>query len=331
MPRPSPDKDLASENYPGLNAMFYEARPHDYFGQRLSNLILVAGKRSGLEALMAEGVTFGDLSAPAGQPSCGSAEERDKAAELFVTAETEVLCHHAGETLLRLYLAHEGLPPCPWLEVSRVRYPRDFKVLVKRRFGPEIDGADPKRREALAKIFYSTDSRERLEPMPSEESWNESLRVIEMYLRHFARQFIDKAALYNATKHGLAVMPSTSTMQYNDGALVSADGPAIEYLYLREREDGQSRWYRGTHWVKRDVQMAFAYRACQLIDMLWTVAKSRYLQDVSGDGVAVELFGPPTPADLQIGADARGVVTTEMGTELLYYRPEGGPDSGHYE
>ena len=44
------------------------------------------------------------------------------------------LLHHASEALLRLYLAHEPLTACPWLDMARVRSPGKFKQIVEARF-----------------------------------------------------------------------------------------------------------------------------------------------------------------------------------------------------
>jgi len=326
--RRSPDADLASENYLGLNTTFYEASPHGYFSERLSNLLLVASKGAALDALIAEGFEFGGLSVPASQSSGVSEEERAKAAEHFVTAETEVLSHHVGETLLRLYLAHEGVPACPWLELSRMRTPTEFKASVRRRFGAETDVPGAKRRAEVAKVFYLTDTREALKPAPSEAAWNTSLDVIEEYLSHFARQHLDQAALYNAAKHGLAVRPSRMSLKWNDGALVSVDGAVMQYLYLRDRDDGLRRWYQGTHWVRRDMQMALISRACQLIEALWVAARFRYVPNTRGAGAESRLFGRPTPSELMMAADERGFVITDMGQELIYYRPVDEPPPG---
>ncbi len=59
--RPSPDDQLAPDNYWQLNRTFYAAKPADYFGQRLENLILTAGRSEDLDWLMTEGVTYRGL------------------------------------------------------------------------------------------------------------------------------------------------------------------------------------------------------------------------------------------------------------------------------
>jgi hypothetical protein len=46
--------------------------------------------------------------------------------------ESTVLLHHAGETLMRLYLAHAGDAPCPWMEIARFPDSRRFKDALSR-------------------------------------------------------------------------------------------------------------------------------------------------------------------------------------------------------
>lgn len=65
-------------------------------------------------------------------PSDAQQDEEDDDADeedlsRYAVAESSVLLHHAAETLFRLYLAHRELPPCPWLEVSRLRNFAAFK------------------------------------------------------------------------------------------------------------------------------------------------------------------------------------------------------------
>lgn len=330
--RPSPDDQLAPDNYRQLNRTFYTAKPADYFDQRLENLILTAGRSEDLDRLMTEGVTYRGLKvgghvegAKTVQTDGRSPEDKAKAAEHFVIAEAEVLSHHVGETLLRLYLAHEfpagQAPPCPWLEISRLRSFSQFKDIVRRRFGPDSDPDDPTNRAALARVFYLTDDPTKLADTPiPPDLWKMSLANIEDYLRGFAGQFLDRAALYNAAKHGLALLPSEMSMRLDDGSVIRADGPIIQYLKVREA-DGRPRWSQVNHWVKPDRQMALVFRACQLIDALWDVARIRYLPDQRPERFEVHLFGGARWHDLLLSdaQDTGGIVIEEMSFDLLYY------------
>lgn len=333
--KPSADDQLAPENYGQLNRMFYAAEPHDYFSQRLSNLILAAGRHEDLDRLMTEGASYrglkvgGEAVADGAKPTEAETnpEERAKSAEHFVIAEAEVLAHHVGETLLRLYLAHaydkeDGPPPCPWLEISRLRSFSKAKELVAARFGPDSDADDPARLAAVARVFHLTDDPARLttEPIP-EGRWQESLRKIEGYLRGFAHQFLERAALYNAAKHGLALLPSEMTMRLDDGALIRAEGPIIQYLEIRARDDGTPRWSQVNHWVKSDRQMALVHRATVLIETLWESARLRYLPDQRPERAQLRLFGGPSWDEIMFSGaeETGGIVIEDMNMELLYY------------
>ncbi|HEX2469533.1 MAG TPA: hypothetical protein VHK05_02995 [Candidatus Limnocylindrales bacterium] len=163
---------MAPENYASLNDQFYASRPYEYFITRMGNLLLVAARNEELDDLFDAGVSFGELSMGGGS-SARTPEERDESAasaRRFVTAESEVLAHHAGETLLRSYLAHESQPPCPWLEISRTRVPREFKSLVEARFGDAGDPADPEHLAGIARVFHGTDDPSTFKPKPPRKS-----------------------------------------------------------------------------------------------------------------------------------------------------------------
>jgi hypothetical protein len=336
MPRLRPrseDENLAPHNYRELNRAFYVASPTDYFGHRLGHLILRAGRSEDLDRLAGEGVSYRGLKlggavegAPADQTGGKSAEERAREAERFVVAEAEVLSHHVGETLLRLYLAHEYRddqppPPCPWLEVSRLRSFSKAKEIVAARFGPDTDPEDPANRRAVARVFQLVDAPAKVPDAGiPQERWDASLATIESYLRGFAGQFLDKAALYNAAKHGLALLPGDGSMRLDDGSVIRAEGPMVQYLRMREDAD-RRRWSHVLHWSRPDGQMALVFRACQLIDMLWDVARIRYLLEQRSERVQIHLFGGPTWHELMVSSseDTGGIVVEEMAMDLLYF------------
>src|SRR5688572_491801 len=121
-PRPSADTGLAPENYAELNRALYHARPWTYFEHRLRNVILVAGAADRLSDILREGVRAGTIEFEWKPDPDPEVERRDQEQlaedeERFTITEAEVLLHHASETLLRLYLAHEALPESPWLDL----------------------------------------------------------------------------------------------------------------------------------------------------------------------------------------------------------------------
>ena len=237
--------------------------------------------------------------------------------EKFVIADSEALLHHASETVLRLYLAHEPLKPCPWLEMARIRTPGEFKQMVEDRFLKDLPRQE--RRARVAQVFFATTERTKLKPTPSEEDWNKSLDNIEAFLIHFAQHFIE-ADVYSSLKHGLAVRPGEAAFQFDDGELIKAEGTWIEYLSLRPNSDGQRRWHRSTTWIRPDHSMGLVYLAGRLMQSIWSIAKLRYLRERPEcvHSWLTPLYEEVTRR-LSEGEDA-GVFVDTMHMPLLYYR-----------
>jgi hypothetical protein len=66
--------------------------------------------------------------------------------------------------------------------------------------------------------------------------------------------------------------------------------------------------------------MALIYRACQLIEAMWDVARVRYVPEQRRDTFQVRLFGGASWTDLMLSdAEATGgVVIEDMAMDLLY-------------
>lgn len=309
------DHLLAPEQFPELNQAFYATRPWEYFRHRERLLALTAGAPEKLLAVGREGVQVGRLHFQLDGDSAGETQDAEDR-ERFLLADSELLLHHVSETLLRLYLAHEELPPCPWLEVARVRGPGAFKKLVQRRFVEELP--EDERRRRAAGVFFGTSRPEGLTPQPGIERWNEGLDNIEAFLLHYARHFLD-ADVYNALKHGLVVRLGDSLTQLDDGELIKAQGPALEYLSQRKDASGRLRWNRSTRWLEFDRSLVFVFMATRLMESLWSIARARYLGD---EPPPINLWSEPAygqVADrLEEGQDSAILVDT-MHMELAYY------------
>jgi hypothetical protein len=153
--------------------------------------------------LLAEGITIGRLKAGGGPRLKFTEHERaevEQNRERLVIAEAEVLLHHAAETQLRLYLAYERLPPCPWLVLAGERSFAAFKDKVAK-LGEAL--GDEQRRTNVAAVFFGASDRTSLRPTPPEDEWNAGLENLSTWLAWFAAHFLD-AGVYNAAKHGLA-------------------------------------------------------------------------------------------------------------------------------
>ncbi len=82
--------------------------------------MLAASRNDELTRLATEGLTYGRLAMTENSQYVGADADRLDDYS-FLIAESQVLLHHAAEALLRLFLAHEGRPPCPWLRAGSLR------------------------------------------------------------------------------------------------------------------------------------------------------------------------------------------------------------------
>jgi hypothetical protein len=205
-----PEDDLLDpENFIDLNESFYRTAPHEHFQQKIFQLLFAAGRPDDLNRAAQEGgLQIGGLSL---NPNPARLWRDSEQHEQFLAVESEVLLHHLGEALLRLYLAHESIPPCPWLEVARLRNFAQFKRLLRARF---LDSGEDDRRADVADIFFGARSRDDLfagHPEPSQEVWAKGARNIEGFLGFYARHVLGYSNLYNAAKHGFAINPAHAT------------------------------------------------------------------------------------------------------------------------
>jgi hypothetical protein len=282
------DEDITAARFQQLNERFYTADPADYFRIRLSTLVLVAGRVEDLLGLLKEGVEYGRIRAKADTDAEMDAADMAR----YVTIESQVLLHHAAEALIRLFLAHVGNPPCPWFELSAET---DFGRF-KRRVQDQL--VKPRRRGALEEeaAFVLLGRRG---PPPDEDAagWHDATENLARFLRMFAGRWLKDSRVFNAMKHGLAVIPGDALFQILDDegkAVRLGEGTSVEYLEAREweKDPGGRRtrreWQTTTRWLDIQESLGLVEIGASMIDSLWVVAKHRYLD---GDG-EVQLFFP---------------------------------------
>jgi len=258
-----------------LNRSFYAAEPHEYFRRRLELLVLQACASTSLERIARRGLRFGRVEIRGearGRRSRRDVELEDERRSRFVIAESLALQHHAAETLLRLYISHQGNPPCPWLVLAAERSPQAFKQAVESLRDVGVDDLD-----AMASVFYGLTSPP--EGWPASDEFKASIENVGSWLRHYSGVFLEGAHLYNAAKHGLAVQPGTAVLRIAEtdaGApFMSATGPSLSFLELDEKK----HWKWTTQWPSLELSVFSTLFACRLIENLWAVARLCYLDE----------------------------------------------------
>jgi hypothetical protein len=139
-----------------------------------------------------------------------------------------------------------------------------------------------------------------MHPIPPTERWTAGVANTADFLQFFAREMNDRANLYNAAKHGLAVRvaddaPLRLTLA-NGVNIIDQDGPALAYLEeRRDDNDGADVVHLTTAWTDLETTIGFIYVATNMIDALWRVARWRY---VKAPLQRIEFFDRPLLSEL---------------------------------
>lgn len=272
---PSADHNLAPEQFPDLNREFYRADPTDYIQRRVRALVVSVADSSAIDEALRQGVSYGNIEVRREQD-----HEADKeAAEAYLSMESTNLLHHAAESLLRLYFAHADHPPCPWLEISRHDKPGEFKERVA-----ELRGALEQQEtgDSLRTIFFGDVAPEALGWSFTAEEWQRKTDGLVMLIEYLCTTVLNDAPMYNATKHGLAVVGGNSGLKLSapgDELTVSTDGPGLTYLDVTTQSaPGGRRWTKTLTFVRSEANLGLIEVVALYIRSLWTIARYRYLR-----------------------------------------------------
>jgi len=191
-----------------LNEEFYSGNaPSTYFRDRLTLLALRAAKRDALADAAGDGILWGQLwIASDDQSNADMPEGYEEAAHTrFIATESQVLFHHTVEALLRMLLAHEGWPECPWLRIAAQKDPGAFRdavaELAKSSWPEELT-------TRVAEVFMGGLLEE---PTPE---WTEHRDNAIRLIRILAARLNDQSTLYNAAKHGLTMVGGTASIHF---------------------------------------------------------------------------------------------------------------------
>jgi hypothetical protein len=276
------------------------------------------GNPDGMYGLMGEGVNFEEMAIKlTGEPDEEDQEERRR----FTVIESEVLLHHVSETLLRLYLVHARLPPCPWLEISRERDFKKFKKEVAKLRERLASGAEV---DPIHWVFHVNSERTAIKPTPDAETWDRAAENIASFLDFYAGHFLDSAS-YNAAKHGLALTAGEQGLAVGAGRekdpFLSRRGPAIEYLKVSSGSNERPRWSREVKWIVAKRAIPLIHLGCNLIEGIWNVGAGRYgVKELE----ELKLFEHPPFEEVfrrseYKGDGIDGVVMEGISETLLYY------------
>lgn len=249
-----------------LNREFYGASPAGYFDVRLRGLLTMISD-GGDGGMRSSGVSDYSGLRFNYQP------DTEKDVDRFAALETTVLKHHTAEALLRLYLGHADRNPCPWLAISSLRSFGKFKADVE---SLRESLPSPERMNDVLEVFCARSDRSNFDLSAEEMTQHEE--GLAVAIREAANAALGESNVYNAAKHGLALIAGQSSVSFaptdQPDKGMSASGLALSTLQLVDE-----RWRHTTTWldVKRSILLIHLWT--QLIDSLWESARLRYLND----------------------------------------------------
>lgn len=316
------DRGLSPAQYESMNRTFYRGAPHKYFDRRFTSLLLATADSEHVREAFKQGIKYGRLTVT-GNKAFNEEERRDYAA-----TESVLLLHHAGEALLRLYFAHDGIPACPWLEVARLRHFTTFKDKVAK-LGAAV--LQEETISSLNNVFRGNGDTSKLAYYGwRPEKWADDRLGLQRLIAFITRTLLEDSTLYNAAKHGLALLSQDVGARLDidlPGVDIGNQGPSLLYLETKPVKSGSStlnKWHETTTWVQVDSNLALTQLLIQQIESLWTLACLRYA-DISGG--MVHPLNPGLVEELTTGHWKRPIHTPEVSLGLLYQRETPEPSS----
>lgn len=283
-----------------LNKAFFDTSPADYFHARASVLM-----RLGDEVEADQEPADGEFSQRVRERL--SNREHDEYAQLgragrrdLLITESFMLAHHAGETLLRRYLAQleaSRTGDSPWVTLTGQKPGAAFyEMLEKIR-----DSSDDVLLVGIDTCFIG--DREPVVDQVGEEVVSSVETCLASWVRHFTNVYLTSAPGYNAAKHGLSSVAghhrATLGLPGEDGEpteFTFINGPTIRTLES-ESVPGKKNvrnWFQMTRQVDPAGLVASVVVAADLLNMLGAVGRLRHL----GVAAQVLLFPSPTPDEV---------------------------------
>lgn len=269
--------DVHDAEFASLNAKFYRGSPHAYFERRLKSLAVAIGDGRELDALLEAGVSYGDFSLKSDDNDVEQGHSDQKDIDAYAAVESAVLLHHTAEATLRLYLAHANRNPCPWLEVAKLTNFREFKQRIAALAG-SMD--DDEVLDDLAEVFSYRSTPEFLVGGDPTAMWKDHRAGLRDLISESIRTILDDAHIYNAAKHGMAIVSSDLGVSIGDSddsdPLIHQKGPVLTFLELNQVSDSEKYWHQTSAWVDPTKSMAITFLLIRLMDSLWRSAKAHF-------------------------------------------------------
>ena len=310
------DHKLDPARFDSLNTDFYRGFHEELITARLGVLCLLHETPETIEALLTGGVSWGKLRVTL-HAEDDSKEKLKHSAELELVA----LRQHAAEVLFRVFWVHAHDEPCPWVALARFRTPGDLKTAVRNYLEGRLWTHTNHRRQFHARAVWGRGAVEEDGTIP--KKLDESTDTVAQWIEAAAR-FILEAPLYNAYKHGLAVVSSAPfSMSFGSPSGVSEllawdISAGFKYIGRRER-NGRNYWESVTEAI--DFPAAAAETAT-FGSLLSTILKAgAFDRGVTESAPRLPILPPEfTPEKARNPDGKTGTFVTQLQESLLYFK-----------
>jgi hypothetical protein len=312
----SADHKLDPVQFDSLNAKFYQGFHEELITTRLGVLCLLHETPETIERLLAGGVSWGKL-----QLTLDSEDKSKETLKRSAELELVALRQHAAEVLFRVFWVHARGEPCPWVALARFRKPGDLYTAVRKYLEGRLWADANHRRQFHARAVWGWGAVDEDGTIP--KRLDESTDTVAQWIEA-AAQFVLEAPLYNAYKHGLAVVSSDPFSMSFGSPLGQSElltwhsGAGFKYIGRRE---SNGRYY----WETVHEAVDFAAAAAETAtfgSLLRTILRAgAFDRGVTESAPGLPVLPPEfTPEKARNPDGKTGTFVTRLQESLIYFK-----------
>jgi hypothetical protein len=319
----SADLGLAESQFHDLNVKFYEGFHTELITARLGVLCLAHESPDLIETRLRSGAGWGEVKVTVG-PDEDYQETLRRSAELELMA----LRHHVGEVLLRVFWVHAHEAPCPWLALARLR---DLQGAATSYLQGTLWKDESEKLRMHGQVIWGRHAV-RSDGSFVEDRLMASAETAALWMAA-AASTLQRASLFNAYKHGLAILPcpggtmSLGPVNEPDNCISMTALEGFTYIELVRQQSDDWRWELVDEPVDYEVTVAeIAVFYNMLSSILHTGAVDRGVAKRRNMLVLAPETTPRGIADKLRGES--GPMITRLAEVLAYNKRSTGADSG---
>lgn len=257
--------NLISEEYYGLNIIFYREYNTNYFIEKtVIAMYLLNDTQVYKDKLEQMELEVGNIKFP-------KIIANNESIKKFAKTELMNTYYHCLETFIRLFIGHSTHNPCPWFEMYNLKT-KEYREIIKKIAKNEFTFLNDKKDEigiiisvfiGCTKLEQCKMSQEAFDKLRGWIVWcaNELLTITE----------------YNSMKHGLTMFQGFGGFSIKaDGFELKKEGDAVNIIQSTI-EDGKKTYNLKTTFADYDLKIAIIHLFSGLIENIIIVGKRKYI------------------------------------------------------